>query len=147
MNVQDKIEREMVINASPDKVWDAITKPELLVQWFPQKIDVNTLAPGQEFTFGWATEGVSSRAIVETMEPKTHFAYSWESSHTDKNTPFAEAPKTLVTFMLEDANGKTRLTMTETGFSGVPNPLQKLQENTSGWDTELGELKSFVEAA
>ncbi|MCW8900618.1 MAG: SRPBCC domain-containing protein, partial [Gammaproteobacteria bacterium] len=65
----------------------------------------------------------------------------------NQQAPFADVPKTLVSFVLEDANGGTRLTVTESGLAALPNAAQVLSENSSGWDSELAELKAFVEAA
>lgn len=146
MAVQDTIERQMVLNAPRDRVWDAITKPELLKKWFAHKMDVTTLTVGQEFRFDWRPEHGYSRAIVEVMDPKSRFAYRWENSGGDQEAPFAEVPKTLVSFVLEDANGGTRLTVTESGLAALPNAAKVFSENSSGWDHELGELKVFVEA-
>ena len=86
------------------------------------------------------------KAVLDTIRAST--------SVTDESglpkTGFAvikDVPKTLVSFVLEDANGGTRLTVTETGLAALPNAAEVFGENSSGWDTELAELKAFVEAA
>lgn len=144
MNVPDKIERQMVFNASRDTVWDAITQPEMLCKWFSNRIDVTELNVGQEFTFDWTHHGYS-RAIVEVVEPKTRFAYRWENEGVDQSLPLSDVPKTLVTFVLDEVEDGTRLTLTETGFASLPTPKVNFDQNSSGWDTELGELKTFIE--
>jgi uncharacterized protein YndB with AHSA1/START domain len=146
MNTSDKIERQMIFKASLDKVWDAITKPEMLSQWFSNRIDVTDLTVGQEFTFDWTEHGYS-RAVVEALEPKTRFAYRWENEGVDQSLPLADVPKTLVTFILDEVEGGIRLTLTETGFAALPSPKVNFDQNSTGWDIELVELKNFVEAA
>jgi len=146
MSVQDKIERQMMLKAPRQKVWDAITKPDMLCKWFANRMDVTELIVGQEFKFDWTQHGYS-RAVVETVEPQTRFVYRWENSGGNQNAPFADVPKTLVTFVLEDVEGGTRLTLTETGLAALPNAAQVLSENSHGWDTELAELKAYIEAA
>ena len=147
MEIQDTISREMILKASRDKVWDAITRPDMLTQWFAHKMNVSTLVIGQEFVFDWRPDYGYSRAVVVQLDPKSHFAYRWENGMDDHDTPFTECPTTLVTFELEEVEGGTRLTVTETGIRTMRNPARVYEENSRGWETELGELKAYVEAA
>jgi len=146
MPVPDKLERKMVFKASRDKVWDAVTKPDMISKWFANSIDVTSFQVGQEFTFDWAGEGLGyARAIIETIDPKSRFAYRWENEGVDQTKPLAEVPKTLVTFLLADVDGGTELTVIETGFLSLPTPKVNFDTNSTGWDTELNELQAFLE--
>lgn len=144
---QDKIERQMQLKASRDKVWDAITKPEMLTKWFFSTIDATSLNVGQEFRMGWPEYNASARAVVVEMTPKSRFAYRWEHSDGDESRPLSETPTTLVSFTLEEAEGGTRLTMVESGIAALPNAASVFSENSGGWDHELAELQAFAEAA
>lgn len=145
MTVQDKIERKVVYKASLDKVWDAVTNPKMIARWFSDSVDVTNFQVGQEFTFNWTEHGYS-RAIVEAIEPKTRFAYRWENTGVDQSLPIKDVPKTLVTFLLEEVAGGIQLTLTEVGFNSLPSPKTVFEGNSTGWDTELGELRAFIES-
>ncbi len=144
---QDTIERQMLLKASRERVWDAITKPELLTKWFFTTIDASSLKVGQEFRMGWPEYNASARAVVVEMTPRSRFAYRWEHSDGDHSAPLADTPTTLVTFDLEDSEGGTRLTVIESGIAALPNAASVFSDNSSGWTSELGELQAFVEAA
>lgn len=145
MTVQDSIRREMVLKASRDKVWDALTRPDLLTKWFSHQMDVESLSVGTEFRFDWRPEYGYSRAIVEVMDPKSHFAYRWENDSEDQSIPFADVPTTLVSFSLEAIPEGTRLTVVESGITQMHRPAKVFSENSQGWDSELAELKTYVE--
>jgi uncharacterized protein YndB with AHSA1/START domain len=145
--MQDTIKRQMIFNSSRQKVWDAITKVEFICQWFSTDIDMPKLEVGEELTFRWSPPHGYSRAIIEIVEPITHFAYRWENQGVDQSLPVSEVPKTLVSFVLDDVNEGTRLTLTESGFEALANAGVVFQENSSGWDSELKELQDFIEAA
>ena len=72
----------------------------------------------------------------------------WENDVDDQSIPFADVQKTLVSFLLEVVDDRhTRLIVTESGISQLRNPAKVWGENSSGWDSELAELKTYVEAA
>jgi hypothetical protein len=59
-----------------------------------------------------------------------------------------EDNSTLVTFMLEDDETNTRLTVVETGFGGLPEGIRANvhKGNTHGWQVELDELVDYLKA-
>lgn len=144
MTVKNSINREIVLKASRDKVWDALTTAEALSQWFGTSATLNNLAVGEEIIFVWDDENLASRGVIETVEPKTRFAYSWENAKYDLSVPLALDNTTLVTFVLEDVEGGTRLILTETGFASLANAQKVYADNTSGWDAELADLKAYL---
>lgn len=144
--MQDTIERQMIFKASQQKVWDAITKPELINRWFGTRADFDKLEVGQKIIFAWASYNHTCRAVIEEVMPISRFVYSWEHQEADFDIPLADLPLTRVTFALEEVEGGTRLTLTETGFSSLPEPENRFKTNSSGWDAELQDLQEYVEA-
>jgi uncharacterized protein YndB with AHSA1/START domain len=64
--------------------------------------------------------------------------------HTWKWNQFSEFPETTVTWDLEPiSDGKTRLTLTHTGFTGKEKGPASLEEHTKGWSFFLNELISY----
>ena len=92
----------MLLKAPRERVWDAITKPELMTKWFSTSIDASSLAVGQEFRLDWPEYNAYARAVVVEMTPTTRFAYRWENGDGDHSAPLANTPTTLVTFDLEE---------------------------------------------
>ena len=93
-----------------ENVWRAITTPELLEQWLMP----NDFQPvvGHKFTFRTdpapGFDGIVHCEVLELQEP-TLLKFSWKGGPID----------TVVTFQLAEADGKTKLSMQQTGFVGL----------------------------
>jgi uncharacterized protein YndB with AHSA1/START domain len=112
----------------PEKVWRALTDPDLLAEWLLPVIGLR-LEPGTAFTFrtqahpGW--DGTVSCRFLE-IEPHRKLRYTW-------SVPFLD---TVVTFTLAPTASGTRLTLVQSGFK----PDQKRESGGAryGW-TMMGE--------
>lgn len=137
----DEIRRELVIDAPIEKVWDALTDPGQLSQWFGDIAEVD-LRPGGRARFGWSEYESVSEAVVETVERPLRFSFRWEAVEGMS----LEEASTLVQFDLEPAGGKTRLRMVESGFASLPEDMyeRRFSENDSGWTAELADLTDFL---
>ena len=60
-----------------------------------------------------------------------------------------DVPLTLVTFTLEEADGGTRVTVTETGFGELFEHRRQraLQDNTGGWKIQMAALERHFNEA
>ena len=47
-----EVERELVLDAPPDEVWDALTEPSRLAEWFANDVELD-LRPGGGASFRW----------------------------------------------------------------------------------------------
>jgi hypothetical protein len=61
----DRIEREIFINASQERVWAVLTEAEHLAGWFGDCAEVD-LRPGGKLVFGWKQHG-DHHALVEDV--------------------------------------------------------------------------------
>jgi uncharacterized protein YndB with AHSA1/START domain len=93
------IHREIVLPAPRDEVWDALTDPERLAEWFANEVELE-LRVGGGASFRWGN-GEERHATVTGVEPGEHLAFEWED---DGEVEFTLA---------DDADG-TRLTVVET---------------------------------
>lgn len=134
--MDDTIERQMTFELPREAVWAAITEPEQLARWFGTSAELD-LRPGGEGSFTWEELGVTTRVMVEAVDPPTRFAYRWQPGGGNEG-----GPTTLVDFRLEEISGGTRLTLVESGFSEFG--AESRQGNEFGWDEELGELRAFL---
>ena len=99
---------EFDLQHSPEKVWRALTDPELLEQWLLPTVGFQ-LELGRAFTFqtqaypGW--DGTVNCRFVEIEEHK-QLRYTWSVPTLD----------TVVTFTLTPTPSGTRLTLVQSGF-------------------------------
>ena len=119
----ESISFEFDLNHSPQKVWRALTDPELLAEWLLPAIDLK-LEPGAAFTFetqphpGW--DGKVSCRMLE-IEPHNKLSYAW-------TVPFLD---TVVTFTLTPTATGTRLHLVQSGFK--PDQKQNFGGARYGW--------------
>jgi uncharacterized protein YndB with AHSA1/START domain len=94
-----EIERDIVFPASPAEVWEALTEPERLEEWFASEASLD-LRPGGEGIFRWG-DGDERRAVVRELEPEERLVLDWEDDGQ-------------VVLELEEVDGGTRLHVVET---------------------------------
>jgi uncharacterized protein YndB with AHSA1/START domain len=140
----DKIEREIVLPVSRERVWDAITTAEQLGAWFAKQVDLD-FKVGGEILFHWQ-DGQKTRGIIQRIEPVQLFSFRWDFKNTDLGDPLFEGNSTIVTFQLDQLQDSTRLKVSEEGFASLPERVRHsiYQENDHGWQVELDEMKDFL---
>lgn len=118
----------------PEKVWRALTEPELLSEWLLPVVELR-LEPGATFMFrtqaypGW--DGTVSCRVLE-IEPHRTLRYEW-------NVPFLE---TVVTFTLVPTDSGTRLSIVQTGFA--PQQKREFGGARYGWTMMGGRLTELL---
>lgn len=136
------IEREIFVEASPEIVFDVVSSPEHLKQWWPDEARYDPV-PGAngEIAFG---DTVVAFTVVDARPP-TMFSFRWTHPAGDTAAP---GNSLLVTFDLTPARGGTLLKMTETGFRemGWEAALlrQQYDEHSTGWDYYLPRIAPYV---
>jgi len=135
------VTRTVHINAHRSAVWDAITVPELITEWFGNTADLELTigAPGR---LGWDDFG-EFRIVIEEIDEPNVFAFRWAR---EKDTDPRPGNSTLVRFRLADKDGGTELTVRETGWEEFEGDVEAaMQDNTGGWISELDELVAFLD--
>jgi uncharacterized protein YndB with AHSA1/START domain len=135
------ITRSIDINAPVEKVWAAITEPDLIAQWFGDTCEFDP-TPGSTGTFGWKEHGTVRVVVEHADRPKT-LIYRWARGFDVDPVP---GNSTVVRFDLAESAGGTRLTLVESGFEELADPQGAHDDNTGGWKAELGELVEFLES-
>jgi len=155
----DRVVKTIVLKASRERVWRAITDSSRFGAWFGVEIDGPFVA-GREAT-GRITptqvdadvakhqepyRGVPWRAMVERIEPMTLFSFYWHPYAVDPATDHSKELMTLVTFELRDAEGGVRLTITESGFERLPaaRRTQALESNDIGWGHQTRLIEKYL---
>lgn len=71
-----EVEREIVVPEEPDEVWEALTEPERLEEWFASEVELDA-RPGGEGVFRWG-DGDERHAIVRELEETERLVLDWE---------------------------------------------------------------------
>ena len=129
------------INAPASKVWEALTKPELIKQYF-FGTDTNTdWKVGSPITFKGKWEGKSyeDKGTILDVEHNKLIRYSYWSSMSG----IEDKPENYVntTYKLLGDDNKTTLTVTQENI-----PDEKMKEHSEqNWRTVLNNLKKLLE--
>ena len=127
------ITKEQFIQASPDRVFAALTTKQELERWFVPKVDVE-LTPGGAFSMEWAP-GMGERGHVTAVKASELLGFTWEV--------FSPTPTT-VTFALQAHRNGTLLTLTHGGI-GDGDGWQIYATIDKAWGLHLADLTSWVE--
>ena len=142
--VPEQIEREIVIAAPVERVWEVITEAEHLGTWFGDDGAEIDLRPGGTLTLRWKEHG-TYHTTIEKIEPRRFFSFrgainAGEETRADNST--------LVEFSLTPEGNGTRLRVVERGFRQLAMSEEKQAEhaagNTRGWIVELDELRQYL---
>ncbi len=155
----DRIRKQVLLRATPDRVWRAISDAKEFGTWFgmalegpfvagtsvvgrirPTVVDPE-VAKGQK-----AFEGVSFRIYVERIEPPRLLAFRWHPGAVDPKVDYEKEPTTLVEFLLAPHADGTMLTITESGFDALP-PARRataFEGNEGGWTIQLQLVAKYL---
>jgi uncharacterized protein YndB with AHSA1/START domain len=133
------IEKEILIEAPVEVVWDLITEPRHIRQWFAAEAEIELRVGGPgALTF----DGHGSYQLqVEAVEPPRRFAFRWVRRaglvvHDDNTL--------LVEFTLEPVDGRTRMRVVESGFDAIEwsdeEKAKYVADHTNGWQDCLDRL-------
>lgn len=142
------IEREIHIEATPDIVYEVVSRPEHLREWWPDEAELEPVPGGTGVvTFGDRSTPdahVEPLTVVEA-DPPRRFSFRWVS---DDSGPAGTGRSLLVTFDLEPSGAGTLLRFSETGFREKGWEAAVLEEqyrdHVSGWDHFLPRLVTYV---
>jgi len=141
------VRRTIQINATPEKVWAAITEPALISQWFG-RAEFAGSGPGAVGTLTWDDHG-SFPVRIEAVDAPRSITYRWSNDDALGTPPetLDEATSTVFTFSLEAMDVGTQLTVVETGFENTSAPIANLDDHRDGWNSELDELVALLEGS
>lgn len=137
------ITRSIDISAPIEKVWAALTDPDLIGQWFGDATAFEAIPGGTGF-FGWDSHG-KFRVVVERVDAPHTLIYCW--AHREADADPTPTNSTVVRFDLTEIDGGTRLDLVETGFEKLDDPQTAHSENSGGWTAELADLVAFLQAS
>jgi uncharacterized protein YndB with AHSA1/START domain len=75
-----EVTREIVFPVPPDEVWEALTDPEQLEEWFANDVELDP-REGGEGVFRW-DDGEERHATVVEAEPRERLVLDWDDEGT-----------------------------------------------------------------
>jgi uncharacterized protein YndB with AHSA1/START domain len=140
------IEREIYVDAAPEIVFEVISRPEHLREWWPDEATLDRPVPGGvgQLVFGSDEPFVVPMTVV-AAEPPRLFSFRWAY---DPSVAAGPSNSFLVTFELVPSGAGTSVRMTETGFREQGWEVAVLeaayQDHAEGWDRFLPRLGEYV---
>lgn len=156
----DRIEKRILLRASRERVWSAISDARQFGTWFgvefagafvvgsqlegkivPTQVDADVAKMQEPYA------GTAFHIFVERIEPMRAFAFRWHPYPVDPKKDYSDEPTTLVTFELEDAPGGISLTISESGFDQVPleRRAEAFTSNEQGWTEQTKLIQKYLE--
>jgi uncharacterized protein YndB with AHSA1/START domain len=141
------IEREIHIEASPEVVFDVVSSPHHLREWWPDEAELPAVPGGAgRIRFGDLSQGGAwvQFTVVDAVPPRL-FSFRW--THEEGETA-GVGNSLLVVFELEPVGAGTLLRMTESGFRERGWDEAKVAaehaEHGEGWDHFLPRLARYA---
>lgn len=142
------IKREISVDASPEVVYEVVSRPEHLREWWPDDASLDPV-PGGTGELVWNADDpqapkVVPMTVVEAVPPRL-FSFRWAY---DAGVVPDPSNSFLVTFELEPSGDGTLVHFTETGFREQGWEVAVLEaayhEHTAGWALFLPRLADYV---
>jgi uncharacterized protein YndB with AHSA1/START domain len=130
---------QVFIGATPEQIWEAITKPEFTAKYF-YGARIECTPEGRTATSPDGSENWGSGAVAE-FDPPHRLVHEWRSGYDPEMA--AEEPSR-VTWEIESQDGGfSKLTVTHDQLEGAPKTAASV--SGAGWMMVLSGLKTLLE--
>jgi uncharacterized protein YndB with AHSA1/START domain len=132
---------EVFIKATPDQIWDAITKPEFTAQYFYGSVIDSTLEPGTPW-LGWSSDRSQQFVDGEVLaaDRPRKLSHTWRALYDEE---MAAEPHSRVSWEIEPQDGGfTKLTVVHDRLEESPKTALNV---AGGWSFVLSGLKTLLE--
>jgi uncharacterized protein YndB with AHSA1/START domain len=147
-----QIQRSTVIQSPRSRVWQALTDVGQFCKWFccaPVRAG-SVFQPGVTVRLMSTSQGPCNQMEFEMeivdVAPETLLSWRWHPGAPVPGQDLTGEPPTLVSFRLEDADGGTRVTVTESGFDSLFEHRRSsaFLDNDGGWKHQLVNLEQYL---
>jgi uncharacterized protein YndB with AHSA1/START domain len=155
----DRIVKTIFLRAPRAKVWRAISDSTEFGRWFGMRLDgpfvpgavlhgriVSTEVDPAVAKAQQPHEGLPLEITVDRVEPERLLSFRWHPHAVDRSVDYSTEPTTLIVFELADKPGGIQLTVTESGFDGIPlsRRARALEANGEGWGLVIGLVEKYL---
>ena len=94
-------------------------------------------------------EGLPFEIVIDKMEPEQLFSFRWHPGAVDPAIDYSQEPTTLVVFTLDEVADGVMLTLTESGFDGIPleRRAKAFATNEQGWSIQMTLIEAYLAQA
>jgi uncharacterized protein YndB with AHSA1/START domain len=133
------VEKTIWIKAPRERVWQAITDASQLMQWFGDHWEIDRVEVGGTIKFGDPSDLML--ASIAVADPPREFKIEWPPQEQYHSIAM------FTTYLLNEENGGTRVTVTESGFEALPDDIRqkRFDSTAAGYATVLEGLKRHLE--
>jgi uncharacterized protein YndB with AHSA1/START domain len=155
----DRIEKKILLHATLERVWRALSDSVEFGTWFGMKFD-GPFAPGALMTGVIVPttvnaevanaqkeyEGKPFEITIEQMESERLFSFRWHPFAVEPDVDYSAEPTTLVVFALEEEANGVMLTITESGFDRIPleRRAKAFTANEGGWSMVVKLIEEYL---
>jgi uncharacterized protein YndB with AHSA1/START domain len=155
----DRIEKKILLRAPRKRVWRALADSTEFGTWFGLKFDgpftpgtsirgvlVGTTVNPEVAKSQKKHEGLPFEIKIERMDPERLFSFRWHPFAIERDVDYSAEPTTLVEFVLEEVAEGIRLTVTESGFDGIPlaRRAKAFEANEGGWSVMVKVFEEYL---
>lgn len=139
---------ERFIKATPERLWNALTREEELRRWFFSEVKTDPRRGGG-YDMWWRSEkepGRDHRRFGKYIEfdPFTRLSFEWRGD-ADCPRGLQNVGNTVVTITLKPEGAGTRLCLTHTGWNNTELARKEVESHRGGWNFYIGNLTSVLE--
>lgn len=129
------------INASPEKVWDVLTNPNIIKKYLFGTDTICDWKVGSRITFQGEFNGMTYKdgGYILDIEENKILRYSYWSSFSELEEK--EENYSIVSYILKEMKGKTQLTLSQSGF---PDEA-RLEHSKANWKMVIESIKKIAE--
>ena len=155
----DRIEKRVLLRASRERVWRAISDSKQFGSWFgvefdaqfaagtsiigkivPTTVDADVAKSQQPY------KGFRFEFVIDRIEPMRLFSFRWHPFAVESGVDYSKEPSTLVAFELQEVKDGTMLTVTESGFDQIPleRRAKAFAANEGGWTAQMKLIEKYL---
>ena len=131
---------QVFIKATPEQIWDAITKPEFTAKYFYGGRLETTLEPGTPYNFRLG-EQIGVEGEVLESDPPRKLVHTWHALYDESLVP--EEPSRVQWEIEPQEGGFSKLTVVHDQLEGAPKTAANV--SGAGWMMVLSGLKTVLE--
>ena len=154
-----RIKKHVRLQATQERVWQAITDSRQFGHWFGIEFDgpfeagkavhgriVPTQVDEAVAKMQAPYSGMSVVFLVQSIEPMTYFSFRWHPNAVDPGQDYSKEPTTLVEFRLSPEGAGTELVIEESGFESIPvdRRAQAFSSNEEGWTAQVRLIEAYL---
>ncbi len=155
----DRIEKRIFLRATPERVWEAVSDAQQFGTWFGVAFD-GPFAEGVRLTGRIVPTAVDAEVAklqephagkpfefsVDRIDAPSRISFRWHPFAVEPGVDYSQEPTTLIEFVLEESDGGTLLTISESGFDQIPlaRRATAFAANDGGWTMQAKLIEKYL---